>query len=477
MNQGTSREAVLDHLRELLGAVGVLVGPQAERYGIDTRETFGARPVAVVRPESTEQVAAVVRVCAQAGLPMVAQGGNTSLSGGSVPRSENSCIVLSLSRMNRVLAVDPLRFTVTAEAGCVIQSIHAAVEAVDRLLSLEWGAIGSASLGGAISTNAGGLNVLRYGNTREQVLGLEVVLADGTIWNGLRSLRKDASGYDLKHMFIGAEGTLGIITKAVLRLHPRPRHAQSMFASLPQLHRLPQVFALARDVCGDNLSAFELIHGGMVDRIVDTQSALSFPLTERSPWYILMKVGGSGPVESQLEAFYEAGLRDGFLGEAIATQSVQQENAIWAIRHEMIPFRYLRGRMVKWDASVPLDVIPEFLDQVVRAVGEIDPLAQVIAFGHVGDGNLHMSAWPRCDVDPEVLEQVVMRITAAVDNLIWAFSGSICAEHGVGVENLLRLRGQKSDVEVRLMRALKSTLDPANLLNPGVLLLPGLADE
>ena len=268
--------------------------------------------------------------------------------------------------MNKIISVDPARYTITAEAGCILQSIHDAAAQVDRAFAMDWGARGSATMGGGISTNAGGINVLRFGNTRDQVLGLEVVLPDGRIWDGLRALRKDSSGYDLKHLFIGAEGTLGIVTKAVLKLHPRPAHEQSMWASVADLGRLMELFALARSVASEGLTAFELVPGYTYEKALAQYPVLARPVETRADWYVIVRFSGQQPVADKFEDFFSRAFEAGLVTDGALAQSIAQENNIWNLRDEIPPLKLLKGKMLKWDASVPIDRIVPFLAEAQR---------------------------------------------------------------------------------------------------------------
>lgn len=457
-------EACIADLKQLLGPRGWLEGDDVVPHVVDFfRRTEGAAPL-VVRPDSTEQVSEVVRTCARHGVPIVPQGGNTGLCGGAIPRPEIPSIVLSTRRMNRILSVDPDCYTITAEAGCILQSLHDAAAGVDRLFAMDWGARGSATIGGGISTNAGGINVLRYGNTREQVLGLEAVLPDGRVWNGLRALRKDSSGYDLKHLFIGGEGTLGVVTKAVLKLHPRPSHVQTLFGAVADLDRVIELFVLARDIAGPILSAFELVPGYTYELALQKLPTLQRPVETQEEWYVLIRGSDRAPVTEVLEELYARAAEAGILSDGALAQSEAQEANLWLIRDEIPAGQVLTGKMLKWDASVPIDRIIPFLRDVERTADTMQPGTRAIAFGHVGDGNLHLSIFPRQEGDWQTL---FARMEHAIDELIWRYNGSICAEHGIGRLNHTRIGGQKSPVELEMMVRIRSLFDPQGLFNPG----------
>lgn len=458
-------------LGELGGAIGanhVLHGEDMQTFLSDMQGFYSGQALAVVKPASTTEVAKVVKICAEYKIAIVPQGGNTGLCGGAVPTGEQPAIILSLARMNAIISVDPERYSVTVEAGVILQSIHDAAQGVDRAFAMDWGARGSAMVGGGISTNAGGLNVLRFGTARDQVLGLEVVLPDGRIWSGLRALRKDASGYDLKQLFVGSEGTLGIITKACLRLHPLQPVDQSMFGAVTDLSRLMELFALARNIGGDALTAFELLPGEGVRRVPEVKPAISLPLATNSDWCVLIRFSGrqAAAVEQHLAQLFEHAFEDGLLSDAVVSQSMAQEANLWQLRDEIPPEKLYDGKMIKWDVSVPIDCVPEFIVRAERLVLDICPSGRFYAFGHVGDGNLHTMAFPGMDEGPEA-EADCAKLYERMDALIWSLGGSICAEHGVGIENVKRLAGQKSEIELELMHSIKSLLDPDGRMNPG----------
>jgi FAD/FMN-containing dehydrogenase len=462
----------VDEIKQALGSRGWLEGDDTQNYVTDIRGAYKGEALLVARPASTEEVSQVVKICRQHQVCIVPQSGNTGLVGGGVPKGNRPCIVLSLSRMNTLISVDPLRYSVTAEAGCIVQTIHDAAASVDRAFSLDWGARGSAMIGGAISTNAGGMNVLRFGNTRDQVLGLEVVLPDGRIWNGLRALRKDSSGYDMKHLFIGAEGTLGIVTKAIMRLHPRPERDQTMFASVGDAGRLMDLFALARHVASDGLTAFELVPGHMVEKALAKYDVLRRPLETRAEWYVMVRFSGREEIDQKFEAFFEQAIEKGLITDASLAQNMAQEKNLWDLRDEIPPLKLMQGKMLKWDASVPIDRIIPFLKEAEEISKAIEPNAKLIAFGHVGDGNLHMSVWPEGTPGDPVFDKLCYKIVNAVDQLIFSYGGSLCAEHGVGVESFDRVVGQKTPLEFEMMANIKTLFDPDNLMNPGKIFDP-----
>lgn len=461
----------IDELDALLGPKGMLPAAQSQPYIKDMQGYYQGEETLVLRPEDTQQVAEAVKICARHQVSIIPQGGHTGLCGGAVPLPAASSVIISTERMNRILSIDPARYSITVEAGVILQSIHDTAHAVDREFAMDWGARGSAMIGGALSTNGGGLNVLRYGTSRDQVLGLEVVLPNGAVWDGLRALRKDASGYDLKQLFVGAEGTLGIITTACVKLHPLQPVNQSMIAALPNFSRLMDLFALARDSAGSNLSAFELIPGKGLRRISSVLSAITQPLETDAEWCVLIRCSGSDAesVEAQLTSLYKRAFDTGLVSDAVISQSIAQESNLWAMRDHIPAENIFPGRRIKWDVSVPIDRIVEFVERAKALVRDKRPQGWFYAFGHVGDGNLHTMIYPGDDDSPNY-EKDQFDLVRMIDELVWSLGGSICAEHGVGIENRNRLHGQKSPLELTMMRDIKTLFDPEGLMNPGKLI-------
>jgi FAD/FMN-containing dehydrogenase len=452
-------------LAEIVGARNVLTDPaQTKPYFTDWRRQYSAPAECVVRPAATAEVAAVVALCAREEVAVVAQGGNTGLVGGSVPTGTRREIVLSLGRMNRIRSLDPLNDTITVEAGCVLAAVQQAAEDAGRLFPLSLAAEGSCQIGGNLSTNAGGVNVLRYGTAREQVLGLEVVLADGRVWDGLRALRKDNTGYDLKQLFLGAEGTLGIITAAVLRLFPRPSATATAWIALDSPRAAVELLGGLRERLGERLSAFELASRACVEAVLAHSPGLQDPLAATHPWYVLAELGDSGD-PAALRERVESALADcaerGALRDAALAQSGEQSRELWRIR-ETIPEAQFTN--VKHDVSVPVARIPEFIDRAGRSLRERFGEIAIYCFGHVGDGNLHYN------VGSEALMARREEVSRVVYDALDAFGGSISAEHGLGQLKREEIRRHKHPLELELMRSLKRTLDPGGLMNPGKLL-------
>jgi FAD/FMN-containing dehydrogenase len=454
-----------DLLGEIVGAGNVLTAPEdTKAYFTDWRRQYCAAAECVVRPASTAEVAAVVALCAREEIAVVPQGGNTGLVGGSVPSGASREVVLSLSRLNRIRALDPLNDTATVEAGCVLAAVQQAAADAGRLFPLSLAAEGSCQIGGNLSTNAGGVNVLRYGTAREQVLGLEVVLPDGRIWDGLRGLRKDNTGYDLKQLFLGAEGTLGIITAAVLRLFPQPTATASAWIALDSPKAAVQLLGLLRERLGDRICAFELMSRACLEAVMAHAPGTQDPLAAVHPWYVLAELADSGEPRLLRERT-ETALADcaerRTLRDAALAQSGEQSRALWRIR-EMIPEAQFTN--VKHDISVPISRIADFVELASQALGRVFPEAQVFCFGHVGDGNLHYN------VGPEGLMPRRAEISRIVYDKVAALGGSISAEHGLGQLKREEILRHKHPLELELMRALKRALDPKGLMNPGKLL-------
>jgi FAD/FMN-containing dehydrogenase len=449
----------INALRAAVGDRNVLVGEHdTEPYITDWRKQYRGAAECVVRPASTAEVAAVVRLCAGAGVAVVPQGGNTGLVGGSVPTGARREIVLSLSRMNRIRSVDPLNDTITVEAGCVLAEVQRAADEAGRLFALSLAAEGSCQIGGNLSTNAGGVNVLRYGNAREQVLGLEAVLPDGRVWDGLRALRKDNTGYDLKQLFIGAEGTLGIITAAVLRLHPKPTASVVAWIEVPDPEGAVELLSHLRKQCGDRLTAFELLSRPCVDAVLAHRSGMRDPLPGKGSWYVLVQMDDSGSTAALEEMLQDS------LGEstnAVIAKSETEAAALWAIRESLPEAQFAN---VKHDISVSVSRIPEFIARMHAQLGRFFPGAAIYCFGHVGDGNLHYN------VGDQALIARRAEVNEAVYREVAALGGSISAEHGLGQLKRGDITRHKDALELELMRAVKRALDPRGLMNPGKVL-------
>jgi FAD/FMN-containing dehydrogenase len=452
-------------LAAIVGGANVLAaGPDAAPYFTDWRRQYCSAGECVVRPASSAEVAAVVALCAREGVAVVPQGGNTGLAGGSVPSGARREVVVSLSRLNRIRALDPLDDTITVEAGCVLAAVQRAAAEAGRSFPVSLAAEGSCQIGGILSTNAGGVNVLRYGNAREQVLGLEVVLADGSVWNGLRALRKDNTGYDLKQLFIGAEGTLGVITAAVLKLHPRPSASATAWVALESPARAVALLARLRERLGECVSAFELVSRRCLEAVLAHAPGAPDPLGRAHPWYVLLELEDSGTFEAlqaRLEGVLAACAGANEVRDATIAASHAQAAALWRIR-ESLPEAQFRN--VKHDVAVAVSRVPELIERAEAALGAAFPGCRSYIFGHVGDGNLHYN------VGPEALVARRAEVNRVLFDTVAALEGSISAEHGIGQLRREELRCRKAPIELELMRAVKRALDPRGLMNPGKLL-------
>lgn len=430
------------------------------------RGVMTGRSSVLVAPGTTEQVAQVVRLCAQRGVGIVAQGGNTSLCGGAIPDDSGRQILLSLGRLNRIRKTDPLNFSIEVEAGCVLATIQDAARAAGRYFPLSLGAEGSCQIGGNLATNAGGINVIRYGTARAQVLGLEVVLADGTVLSTLRSLRKDTAGYDLKQLFVGSEGTLGIITAATLRLYPDPGETTTALIALQDSSDAVRLLASLRDRIGDRFEAFELVSGPIFDLVERYIAAAELPFDDRYPWYALMEVATGNDPDGLHAALMQA-LENEHLLDVVIAKNRAESAKLWHMRHSIAEAERQHGPALKHDISVPVSAMPEFLQRGDEILGNLAPDAELLAFGHVGDGNLHYNVKLPETIGGDVRNLTGERISAAIYDLVDELGGSFSAEHGVGVTKKALLERYRGGAELGLMRRLKRALDPDNILNPG----------
>ncbi len=439
----------------------------------DWRGRFSGKALAVLRPGSVEQVVQLVQACAEWRIPIVPQGGKTGLVLGSVPDASGNAVVLSLARLNQVRAVDPVNRTMTVDAGCILEHIQQAADQHDCLFPLSLAAEGSCTIGGNLSTNAGGTAVLRYGNTRELCLGLEVVTPQGELWDGLRGLRKDNTGYDLRDLFIGAEGTLGVITGAVLKLYPRPRAALTALVALGSARGALELLNLMQDYCGACLTGFELMSDYAL-RLVSTHfPALPVPFLVRHNQYVLLEVSSSESEQHAvdlLERAIAAALERDLADDAVVATSVAQSRALWQVREHISLAQAAAGKNIKHDVSLPISCIADFIDQTDAALALAFPGCQMVCFGHVGDGNLHYNVAPpdgTAHADFMLHQGAINRI---VHDSVDSFTGSISAEHGIGALKRDELVRYKSVVELNMMRAIKSALDPLGIMNPGKVL-------
>ncbi|WP_454732913.1 MULTISPECIES: FAD-binding oxidoreductase [Cupriavidus] len=465
---------LLDALRALLGQHHVLTGADAAPYLTDWRKLYRGNALAVVRPGSTEEVAAVVRLCARHGAPVVPQGGNTGQCGGATPDASGRAVVVLLGRLDRVREIDTANDTITVEAGCVLQAVQAAAHAAGRLFPLSLGAEGSCMIGGNLASNAGGTQVLRYGNARELALGLEVVTAEGEIWHGLRGLRKDNAGYDLRDLYIGSEGTLGIITAATLKLFPLPAAQGTALAATDSIAAAVALLARSRARAGAALTGFELMSGDALELVTRVFPRQRLPLPAGAPWYVLLETsdsddGGDGGehARGRLERLLGEALEAGEIGDAAIAGSLAQADAFWHLRESITLALAEHGKCVKHDISVPTSRIAGFVEETGTRLRERHPGARCITFGHLGDGNLHYNVIrTAASSDAELLASAdgILRL---VHDSVRRHAGSISAEQGIGQARVDELVRCKDPLELALMRRVKQALDPLGIMNPG----------
>ena len=464
---------LLQRLRDI-GVSHVLTAPEdTAPYLTDWRRRFTGRAQAIVLPSTTGEVAAVVSACAEQRVPIVPQGGNTGLVGGATPDASGDAIVLSLKRLNRVREVDAINGTITVEAGCVLHDVQQAAHDAGQLFPLSLAAEGTATIGGNLSTNAGGTQVLRYGNARELALGLEVVLPSGEVWNGLRGLRKDNTGYDLRDLFIGAEGTLGVITAACLKTFPLPRAQVTALFALDSVPPALALLALAQSVTGPTLTAFEFFSATCLQVVTRHFPDQRSPFERTHAQYVLLELSDHEDEQhaaALLQALAEQALDKQLIADAVIAQSAAQSRSLWMLR-ELIPEAQRReGNNIKHDISVPISSIARFVDETDALLAQRLPGVRMVTFGHLGDGNLHYNVGAPAGMDEDRFFAHQSAIYECVHDQVTRLSGSISAEHGIGQLKRDENARYKSGVEMNLMRAIKRTLDPLNIMNPGKVL-------
>ena len=466
---------LVEQLRAIVGDRGLVTdAADLAPNCVDWRGQIKGRAALLVKPASTDEMAKAVALLAGAGVGIVPQAGNTSLCGASVPDASGTQVIVNVSRMNRVRALDPDNNTITVEAGCILAELQRVAAENDRFFPLSLGAEGTCEVGGNISTNAGGTQVLRYGNMREQVLGLEVVLPDGRVWNGLRGLRKDNTGYDLKHLFIGAEGTLGIVTAAVLKLYPKPRAIATALVAVPDPAASVALLGRLRAACGERVTGFELIARICFDLVFRHIEASRDPFGQPHRWYVLVELSDTaagGGLDSMLEDALGAAAEEGLVVDAVIAASEAQRLALWALRENTSDAQRIEGVSVKHDVSVPVSRIPQLVEEADRALHAAFPGIRTVAFGHVGDGNLHYNAFPPPG-EPCDFVAWSPQVNRIVYDVVRRLGGSISAEHGIGTLKVDELPHYKSALELELMRAIKRVLDPRGTMNPGKVLRP-----
>lgn len=441
------------------------------RYLVEWRGLFHGETPLVLRPASIDAVAAIVRTAHETRTALVPQGGNTGLVGGQIPDMSGSQVIVSLERMNAVRTVDPLNNAMTVDAGCTLQSAQDAAAENDRLFPLSLASEGSCQIGGVISTNAGGTAVLRYGSMRDLVLGLEAVLPNGEVWNGLTGLRKDNTGYDLTRLLSGAEGTLGIITGAVLKLFPKPRAIETAFVAVQDPQAAVELLARLQDVSGGLVSTFEIISRSGFDLVLRHFEDAKDPLSSSSEWYVLAELtaGTDGWLRGMLEAALSDAVDDGLVPDAALAESEGQRSALWALRENMSEAQKLEGASIKHDVSVPVSRVPEFLQQATEAVVKAMPGVRPVPFGHMGDGNIHFNLSQPHSMEPQAFLDQWQAMNHVVHEIVASLGGSISAEHGIGTLKRDEIKTYKPKVELDAMRAIKQALDPKGIMNPGKL--------
>jgi FAD/FMN-containing dehydrogenase len=461
----------LDKCRALIGANYVLTEPaDTAAYLTDWRKRFTGKALAVVKPGSTDEVAAIVRLCNEFRVPIVPQGGNTGLVLGSVPDESGKAIVLSLTRMNRIRAVDTINNTMTLEAGCILETAQNAAADAGRLFPLSLAAEGSCTIGGNLSTNAGGTGVLRYGNTRELCLGLEVVTAQGQVWSGLSGLRKDNTGYDLRDLFIGAEGTLGIITAAVLKLFPQPVAQLTALAAMQTPDDALKLLSLAQAKCGATLTGFELMSDFCLQLVAKHFPQMRIPFQQNYPQFVLLELSDSESEDhanTMLESVITDALEQSIIQDAVVASSIAQSKALWNLREHIPLAQAEEGKNIKHDISVTISRIGDFIRATDVQLHTSFPGCRLVTFGHLGDGNLHYNVSPPENGSHDEFIAQQDAVNRVVHDSVHHFGGSISAEHGLGALKRDEIRRYKSDVEIGLMQVVKHALDPQGLMNPG----------
>ena len=467
----TDKNSVIEKIKSTLGTQGYVDDPGAlDAYNVEARGLYRGSATFVARPGSTDEVAFVLRTCAEAGVPVVPLGGHTGLVGGGIADQE---IIVSTERLNDIFEIDTLNGTMTVGAGCILADIQNAADKAGKLFPLSLAAEGSCRIGGNLSTNAGGTNVLRYGNARELVLGLEVVLPNGDIWNGLKGLRKDNTGYELKHLFMGAEGTLGIITAAVLKLFPKPQQTETALIALADADAVMKLFGRASNVVGDTLTAFEYMNRNSFWVSCEYTEGLRDPFTDRHAAYVLMELTSPRPgtdLREALESLLGDAFESGDVVDAVIAESGQQRHDLWHIREAISDSQKFEGASIKNDLSIPISRVTEFMTKGNAIVENIIPGTRPMTFGHIGDGNLHYNLTQPEGVDPQAFLDKWHDVTDPLNDLVEEMNGSFSAEHGIGRMKRDELVRYSSPVEIDLMRKIKSIIDPNGIMNPGKVL-------
>ena len=463
----------LQKLKKTLGPKGWIEDKEIiEPYLVEERGLFKGKSSLLLKPQNTEEVSKILKLCNEHNIKVVPQGGRTGLCGGTIPSENGKEIMLSLERMNNIKELNEENFTITVEAGCILNNIQNIADEKNFLFPLSLASEGSCTIGGNISTNAGGINVLRYGMARDLVLGIEVVLANGEIWNNLISLRKDNRGYDLKQLFIGSEGTLGIITSAVLKLFPAPRNIETALFAIPNPDAAIELLGLARSASADLLNAYELVSRVGMEMVIKNIPGAKEPLKEKYKWYILIEFSSSSKnnLRQQIEDLFELALNKNIVLDGVIAESTQQRKELWTLRDGLNEAQKPEGGSIKHDISVPINNVSKFIYSASKCVEEFIPNSRVVAFGHIGDGNIHFNISQPLKQDKKEFLNKWTDVNKLVFDIVKNLDGSFSAEHGIGKLKREELQNYNPTIEINLMKSIKSSFDPNNILNPGKVL-------
>ena len=463
----------LQKLKKTLGPKGWIEDKEIiEPYLVEERGLFKGKSSLLLKPQNTEEVSKILKLCNEHNIKVVPQGGRTGLCGGTIPSENGKEIMLSLERMNNIKELNEENFTITVEAGCILNNIQNIADEKNFLFPLSLASEGSCTIGGNISTNAGGINVLRYGMARDLVLGIEVVLANGEIWNNLISLRKDNRGYDLKQLFIGSEGTLGIITSAVLKLFPAPRNIETALFAIPNTDAAIELLGLARSASADLLNAYELVSRVGMEMVIKHIPGAKEPIKEKYKWYILIEFSSSSKnnLRQQIEDLFELALNKNIVLDGVIAESTQQRKELWTLRDGLNEAQKPEGGSIKHDISVPINNVSKFIYSASKCVEEFIPNSRVVAFGHIGDGNIHFNISQPLKQDKKEFLNKWTDVNKLVFDIVKNLDGSFSAEHGIGKLKREELQNYNPTIEINLMKSIKSSFDPNNILNPGKVL-------
>ena len=463
----------LQKLKNTLGPKGWIEDKEIiEPYLLEERGLFRGESSLLLKPKNTEEVSKILKLCNKYNIKIVPQGGRTGLCGGTIPSENGQEIMLSLERMNKIKDLNEANFTITVDAGCILNNIQNIADEKNFLFPLSLASEGSCTIGGNLSTNAGGINVLRYGMARDLVLGIEVVLANGEIWSNLTSLRKDNRGYDLKQLFIGSEGTLGIITSAVLKLFPAPRNIETALFAIPNTDAAIELLGLARNASADLLNAYELVSRIGMEMVIKHIPGAKEPIKDKYEWYVLIEFSSSSKnnLRQQMEDLFELALNKKIVLDGVIAESTQQRKELWVLRDGLNEAQKPEGGSIKHDISVPINNVSKFIDSASKCVKKFIPSSRVVAFGHIGDGNIHFNISQPLKQDKNEFLNKWNDVNKLVFDIVESLNGSFSAEHGIGKLKRKELQTYNPKIEIDLMKSIKSTFDPNNILNPGKVL-------